>query len=84
VFWALASAERCLLELDPSSSRTGAGDDARRVVGRARTELEFTPFSELLGSLPEYLLHLQDECGNAGAAIAARYFRHTQPLEWSA
>jgi uncharacterized alpha-E superfamily protein len=84
VFWALASAERCLLELGPSSSRTSTGDDARRVVGRARTELEFTPFSDLLRTLPEYLARLQDECGQAGAAIAARYFRHTQPLEWSA
>jgi uncharacterized alpha-E superfamily protein len=84
VFWALASAERCLLELDPTSSRTGAGDDARRIVGRVRTELEFRPFVELLHALPEYLAHLQDECGAVGAAIAARYFRHTQPVEWSA
>jgi uncharacterized alpha-E superfamily protein len=84
VFWALASAERCLLELDPTSSRTGAGDDARRIVGRARTDLEFRPFVELLHALPEYLARLQDECGAVGAAIAARYFRHTQPVEWSA
>ena len=84
VFWALATAEQCLLELDPSSTRTGLGDDARRVIGRARTDLEFRPRDDLLGSLPEHLARLQDDCRAAGSAIAARYFRHTRPLEWSA
>jgi uncharacterized alpha-E superfamily protein len=84
VFWALATAEQCLHEIDPSSTRTGLGDDARRIIGRARTDLEFRPRDDLLGSLPEHLARLQDECSSAGAAIAHRYFRHTRPLEWSA
>ena len=84
VYWALMTAEQCLQAIDPSSTRTGLDDDARRIIGRARTDLEFRPHDDLLGSLPEHLARLQDECSAAGAAIAHRHFRHTHSLEWTA
>jgi uncharacterized alpha-E superfamily protein len=84
IFWSLTMAERCLTELNPTSSRTGLDHEARRIIGRARTELEFRPVDDLLGALPEHLVGLQHRCTAAGAAVAARYFQHTGALEWSA
>ncbi|MCU1427631.1 MAG: hypothetical protein JWL83_1631 [Actinomycetia bacterium] len=84
VLWALRTAEQCLAELDPSSSRVGFDDVARRTLGRARTELEFRALDDLLGSLPDHLAQLQNQCTAAAGAVADRYFRHTRPLEWTA
>ncbi|HVM65480.1 MAG TPA: alpha-E domain-containing protein [Acidimicrobiales bacterium] len=84
VVHALSTAEACLAELDPGSNRAGPGNDARRALGRARTELEFRRVDELLEDLPEQLSRLQAACSDAATAVAARYFRHTAPIEWSA
>ena len=84
VLWALSTAEQCLAELDPSSTRVGFDDVARRTLGRARTDLEFRALDDLLSSLPEHLVRLQEQCTVAAAAVAERYFRQTRPLEWSA
>ncbi|MDQ4097362.1 MAG: alpha-E domain-containing protein, partial [Actinomycetota bacterium] len=40
-FHALGEAEECLAELQPGSGRAGVDDEARRILGRARTDLEF-------------------------------------------
>lgn len=39
VFRALTEAERCLSDLDPHPSRAGLEEEARRILGRARTDL---------------------------------------------
>jgi len=84
VFAALRSAEQCLAELAPSAGRVGLDDDARRLLGRARTELEFHSVAHLLADLPGHLFRLQRDCFDAGAAVAQRYFRANRPMEWSA
>ncbi len=84
VFHALRQAETCLAELDPQSSRSGFEDAARRVLGRARTELEFRRADELLDGLPAHLARVQAACSQAASAVAERYFRQTWPIEWTA
>jgi uncharacterized alpha-E superfamily protein len=84
VFSALHTAEDCLAELAPGAGRAGPDDDARRLLGRARMELEFRSADDLLNDLPGHLFRLQQHCFAAGAAVARRYFRETRPLEWSA
>jgi uncharacterized alpha-E superfamily protein len=84
VFHALATAERCLAELDPGTGRTGPHSDARRILGRARTELEFSPPVTLLDDLPDHLALVQQACADAGAAVSARWFSLARPVEWSA
>lgn len=84
VFHALSEAERCLAELDPHQGRSGLGDDARRLVGRARTSLEFRPIGEVLTDLQGTLSRLQEVCASTNAAIADRYFHQTAPVSWSA
>ena len=40
-FHALELAEECLAQLQPGAGRAGLDDEARRILGRARTDLEF-------------------------------------------
>jgi uncharacterized alpha-E superfamily protein len=84
VFCALRTAEECLAQLAPGGGRAGLDDDARRLLGRARTELEFRSTDDLLGDLPGHLFRLQRHCFEAGAAVARRYFRPARPMEWTA
>jgi uncharacterized alpha-E superfamily protein len=93
VYYSLAVTERRLAELSPDTSGTlrasGAGrygteDDARRAIGRARTALEFRRIDELLVDFPGVLAEVQAAGAEASAAIAARYFHHTQPVRWIA
>ncbi|MGH9284992.1 MAG: alpha-E domain-containing protein [Acidimicrobiales bacterium] len=91
-FHALAMAESCLNELEPAPGRVGLGalhtvtalgDEARRVLGRARTDLEFLRPGELMADLPAKLHALQSACADAGAATGRRYFRYAPVLEWN-
>jgi uncharacterized alpha-E superfamily protein len=84
VFFALRTAEDCLAQLAPGGGRAGLDDDARRLIGRARTELEFRSTGDLLGDLPGHLFRLQQLCFEAGGAVASRYFRAARPMEWIA
>lgn len=84
VYFALALAERCLAELAPPSGRAGVDDEARRVLGRARTDLEFRRVDELLRDLPTHLAALESACSAASTAIAGRYFRQAVPVGWTA
>lgn len=78
---AISLAERCLSELDRSSRDL---DEARRVLGQARTRLEYEPLPELLTNVGPRLLSLQDACSGASAAIARRWFRSAPAVEWAA
>ncbi|MBA2625005.1 MAG: alpha-E domain-containing protein [Acidimicrobiia bacterium] len=82
VYASLSMAERRLAELSPSAGRVGGANDARRILGRARTELEFRSVGELLPDLPEVLRSVQSACVLATDAIAARFFAATQAVPW--
>ncbi len=84
VYFALALAERCLTDLAPPTGRVGVDDDARRVLGRARTDLEFRQVGELIADLPTHLRALETACSEASTAIAGRYFRQAAPVGWTA
>lgn len=79
---ALTMAEHCLAELDPRAGRVGLEDEARRILGRARNELEFARVSDMLGDLLTHLAQLQAACAAAGAAVASRFFSRAA-MEWN-
>jgi len=81
-FFALGLAERRLAELGPITGRAGQEDEARRILGRARNELEFASVRELMADVPSHLRSLQAACAEAGAAVARRFFEQTAPVEW--
>lgn len=82
-FHALGLAEQCLAVLEPRAGRAGLEGEARRVLGRARTELEFRRVGELIADLPHHLDHLQAACAEAGDAVARRFFHPTRAVEWN-
>jgi uncharacterized alpha-E superfamily protein len=84
LFHALSTAESCLAELDPVTSRSGQSNDARRALGQARTHLEFARSDELLENLPTLLVRVQSRCSDAASAVAERYFRQTNAIRWTA
>jgi uncharacterized alpha-E superfamily protein len=83
VYHSLTAAEDRLGELAPISARAGVDDDASRLLGRARAELEFLRVEEVIDELPSLLVKLQQDCTKVHAAIGERYFQETRVVEWS-
>jgi uncharacterized alpha-E superfamily protein len=84
IYHALRTAEGALVELDPQAERGGVPDDARRILGRVRTQLEYHTPDELLTDLPRLLFDIQSAAARTGLVVAERYFRQTRALEWQA
>lgn len=89
VFAALSQAESCLGELEPSGGsglpgRAGVVTEARRLVGRARTDLEFRGADELLADLGAVLTGLEGTCSRVNDEVSRRYFRQTSVTTWVA
>lgn len=83
VFSAIRESERCLTELDDApENRLGSGNEAQRLLGRARSELEFLEPGVLVEELAERLLTLQDMCRRVGDAIARQFFYSTPWVAW--
>ena len=84
VFYALNEAERSLDQLDHQpNSRVGARAEAQRLLGRARSELEFLRPGEILDDLQERLLSLQETCRELGDAISKQYFHAAPWVAWT-
>jgi uncharacterized alpha-E superfamily protein len=85
VYHALATAERCLRELDPrSGSRVGLEDEALLLIGRLRTELEYARARDVVRDLPTRLADVERTGQELAKAVGARYFEHTRPVVWAA
>jgi len=83
VFHALIVGEQALTRLNPSAGRVGAGNDARRAIGRTRTELEFLPSDQLFENLPERLHALQTVMSEVSDAVSRRFFGESATIGWS-
>jgi uncharacterized alpha-E superfamily protein len=84
VFHALRQAEVCLTELDNRPvMRIGAKAEALRLLGRARSELEFLRPEELLDDLPPNS-SLQRCIRDVGEAVSRQYFHATPWVAWTA
>ena len=82
VFAALSTAEGCLSDLEPDPGRAGVATDAQRIVGRARTNLEFRGADELMNDLSPVLASLERTCSLVNDAVSRRYFRQTTAVAW--
>jgi uncharacterized alpha-E superfamily protein len=83
---ALVSAETCLDEL---ATHNGPGDraarqQAHRVLGMIRSELQFALPAELLEDVYQVMERVQSACSVASDAIAQRYFPHGVVKSWMA
>jgi len=85
VFHALRQAETCLQELDNRpAARVGARAEALRLLGHARSELEFLRPEKLLDDLPAQLLGLQGCIRDVGEAVSQQYFHSAPWVAWTA
>ncbi|MCW0211767.1 MAG: alpha-E domain-containing protein [Pseudonocardia sp.] len=85
VFHSLAEAESCLQQLDNRpTARVGANAEALRLLGRARSELEFLRPEELLDDLPAQLLGLQECIRDVGEAVSLQFFHAAPWVAWTA
>jgi uncharacterized alpha-E superfamily protein len=82
VVYSAARAEQCLANLESSAHRTGSENDAQRVLGRIRAELEYRPPSDLMADLPAAMDHFQRACAEATEAITRRFFAGSEALAW--
>jgi uncharacterized alpha-E superfamily protein len=80
---ALTTAEQCLEELESAGQRVGFSDEAQRLLGRARADLEYRPLGEILNRLPKEMERLQRTCTEAAEAVASRYFERAEAISWT-
>lgn len=84
VFHSLKLAEHNLAELMHNPhSRIGATTEAQRLLGQARSELEFVQPGVLLETLESRLAGLQTTCRDVGDALALQYFHAAPWVAWS-
>jgi len=84
VFYSLKLAEDNLDELPHNpQGRIGAITEAQRLLGQARSELEFVQPGVLLESLPNRLADLQRTCSDVGEALSLQYFHVTPWVAWT-
>src|ERR1700722_14010454 len=84
IFYSLKMAEHHLDELlERSHSRVGSTAEAQRLLGRARSELEFIRPGVLLELLEMRLASLQKSCYDVGEALAVQYFHAVPWVAWS-
>ena len=84
VFYSLRLAEHSLDELHHRSlNRVGSTAEAQRLLGRARSELEFLRPGVLLESLETRLASLQKTCRDVGDAVALEYFHSAPWVAWT-
>ncbi|HEY3714805.1 MAG TPA: alpha-E domain-containing protein [Jatrophihabitantaceae bacterium] len=78
----LVSAERCLDDLT-EPIRGDRADQAHRVLGMIRSELEFAPTAELFEDLYHLMERVQSACSVASDAVTRRYFPRGVVTEWA-
>ncbi len=84
VFYSLRMAEHSLEGLQHRKhNRVGATDEAQRLLGRARSELEFLRPGVLLESLEAGLDDLQRTCSEVSEALALQYFHSAPWVAWT-
>jgi uncharacterized alpha-E superfamily protein len=84
VFHALRQAESCLEQLDHRPvARVGAKGEAIRLLGKARSELEFLRPDDLLSDLTGRLKSIQETVRDVGEAVALQYFHSVPWVAWT-
>jgi uncharacterized alpha-E superfamily protein len=83
VVFALSRAEQCLDNLESSGQRAGFQNEAQRLLGRTRAELEYRALADVLTDLPHEMERLQRTCAQATDAVTRRYFAGSVATIWN-
>lgn len=82
IVFSLQEAEAALRELHGKRRTMLVEDPAAMLLGRARSDLEYQPSSDLLTDLGERMVRLQEACADAAAAVSKRYFEGANADLW--
>jgi uncharacterized alpha-E superfamily protein len=82
VVHSLSRAELCLENLESGGQRAGFQNDAQRLLGRTRADLEYRALSDVVADLPAEMERLQQTCAAATEAVSRRYFAGAEATEW--
>lgn len=82
ILYSVTRAAECLREIDPRSGRAGVADQAQRLLGQIRSELEYRPIAELMDNLPGHMEDVQSVTSAASDAIRLRYFPTSAVPVW--
>lgn len=83
VVYALNRVGECLDNLEGTTRRAGYGDDAHRLLGRMKAELEFRSLTDLMTDLPGEMERLQVTCARTTKAVTGRYFAGAEAMAWT-
>ena len=82
ILFSVSRAENCMREIEPRSDRVGVSDQAQRLLGQIRSELEYRPIAEILEDLPLHMDNVQLATSAASEAIRQRYFPTNAAPSW--
>lgn len=82
VLYSVMKAEECLYAIDPGRGRAGVMDEALRLLGGIRSELEFRPIIELMDDLPNHMEEVQTVTSAASDAIRMKFFPTSAVPVW--
>ena len=89
VVYALSRAELAVENLESAGSpggqgtaRSGFQNEAQRLLGRTRAELEYRSLADVVADLPAEMERLQRTCAAATEAVTRRFFAGAEALEW--
>ena len=79
VVFSLNRAEQCVDNLEATDRRAGFQNEAQRLLGRMRAELEYRSLSDVVADLPAEMERLQRTCALATEAVTRQYFGAEAP-----
>ena len=82
ILFSVRRAEACMRDIEPRTDRVGVTDQAQRVLGQIRAELEYTPITDILDDLPRHMDIVQLATSAASEAIRQRYFPSNAAPSW--
>jgi uncharacterized alpha-E superfamily protein len=82
ILFSVTRAENCMREIEPRSDRVGVTDQALRLLGQIRSELEYRPIAEILEDLTLHMDNVQLATSAASEAIRQRYFPTNAAPSW--
>ena len=72
----------CLRQLSPEQTRVGVPGQARRLLGRIASRLEYQGVDEIIADLPAQMHEVQSGVNRASQAIGQRYFPSNPMPSW--
>ena len=82
ILFSVRRAEACMRDIDPRADRSGVSDQAQRILGQIRSELEYRPINEILDDLTAHMDSVQLATSAASEAIRQRYFPTNAAPSW--